>query len=46
MEGFEVQVLKVEEIHIKTGNWQYRELNDRVLTMIHLYHDGKPITTS
>jgi hypothetical protein len=44
MEGIEVQVLKVEEILIKTGNWVFRELNDKVLTIIHLFHDGQPIT--
>ena len=46
MEGFEVYCLKVEEIVIKTSNWVYRELNERVLTIIHLHHDGEPIKSS
>lgn len=46
MEGIGVQVLKVEELHIKTSNWIYRELNDRILTIIHLYHDSVPMTCS
>lgn len=46
MEGMGVQVLKVEELHIKTSNWNYRELNDRILTIIHLYHDCVPMTSS
>ena len=43
-EGFAVNILKVEEIHIKTGNWMYRELNEKVLTIIHLFHDGEFIS--
>lgn len=46
MEGTQVQVLKVEEIQIKTSNWLYRDLNDRILTIIHLYHDGIATSSS
>ena len=46
MEGLQIYVLKVEEIHIKTSNWIYRELNDRILTIIHLYHDCAPAVSS
>jgi len=38
MEGILMHLMKVEEIHIKTANWIYRELNDRLLTIIHLLH--------